>query len=165
METKKKHSIFHSHKPWHLHGVPGRSRWKASRMAVVPQFDAAKRVANAPVEDGFISFPKKSENTFTIFHLGVILDLRTHYRKNDVPESRGVSSCQGPGGGAMVRTGRVTALCERIHILLQRLAIVAYLLGGWATPLKNMNVNCDEIPNIWEHATNGNQTTNQLSIS
>ena len=25
------------------------------------------------------------------------------------------------------------------------------LVGGWATPLKNMNVNWDdEIPNIWE---------------
>ena len=36
------------------------------------------------------------------------------------------------------------------------------LVGGWATPLKNMNVNWDdEIPNIWENSKNGNQTTNQ----
>ena len=27
-----------------------------------------------------------------------------------------------------------------------------YLVGGWATPLKNMKVNWDDdIPNIWEH--------------
>ena len=36
------------------------------------------------------------------------------------------------------------------------------LLGGWATPLKNMNVNWDdEIPNISGKIKNGNQTTNQ----
>ena len=37
-----------------------------------------------------------------------------------------------------------------------------YLVGGWATPLKNMEVNWDDIPNIWENAKNGNQTTNQI---
>ena len=39
----------------------------------------------------------------------------------------------------------------------------AWLVGGWATPLKNMNVNWDDdIPNIWENSKNGNQTTNQM---
>ena len=38
------------------------------------------------------------------------------------------------------------------------------LVGGWATSLKNMNVNGDdEIANIWE-IENGNQTTNQYII-
>ena len=42
---------------------------------------------------------------------------------------------------------------------------VCLLVGGWATPLKNMNVNWDdEIPNIWENTKNGNQTTNQFTI-
>ena len=41
--------------------------------------------------------------------------------------------------------------------------IQAYLVGGWATPLKDMNVNWDDQqPNIWENSKNGNQTTNQL---
>ena len=36
------------------------------------------------------------------------------------------------------------------------------LVGGWATPLKNMHVNWDDdIPNIWENSKNGNQTTKQ----
>ena len=30
----------------------------------------------------------------------------------------------------------------------------SYLVGGWATPLKNMKVNWDDdIPNIWENKT------------
>ena len=38
-----------------------------------------------------------------------------------------------------------------------------YLVGGWATPLKNIKVNWDdEIPNIWENAKLMFQTTNQL---
>ena len=37
------------------------------------------------------------------------------------------------------------------------------LVGGWATPLKNMKVNWDdEIPNISGKIKNGNQTTNQF---
>ena len=37
------------------------------------------------------------------------------------------------------------------------------LVGGWATPLKNMNVIWDdEIPNINGKIENGNQTTHQL---
>ena len=36
------------------------------------------------------------------------------------------------------------------------------LVGGWFTPLKNMNVNWDDdIPNINGKIKNGNQTTNQ----
>ena len=43
--------------------------------------------------------------------------------------------------------------------------MVFILVGGWATPLKNMKVNWDdEIPNIWENKIHGNQTTNQLLI-
>ena len=35
------------------------------------------------------------------------------------------------------------------------------LVGGWATPLKNMKVSWDDdIPNIWENKIHGNQTTN-----
>ena len=41
--------------------------------------------------------------------------------------------------------------------------LVRYLVGGSATPLKNMKVHWDdEIPNIWENKIHGNQTTNQL---
>ena len=37
------------------------------------------------------------------------------------------------------------------------------LVGGWATPLKNMKVNWDDdIPNIYGKIKNGNQTTNQI---
>ena len=40
------------------------------------------------------------------------------------------------------------------------------LVGGQATPLKNMNVNWDdEIPNIYGKIKNGNQTTNQWWFS
>ena len=39
------------------------------------------------------------------------------------------------------------------------------LVGGWATPLKNMKVNWDdEIPNNHGKITNGNQTTNQILV-
>ena len=37
------------------------------------------------------------------------------------------------------------------------------LVGGWATPLKNMKVNRDDyFPNISGKIKNGNQTTNQF---
>ena len=37
------------------------------------------------------------------------------------------------------------------------------LVGGWATPLKNMKVNWDDdIPKISGNIKNGNQTTNQI---
>ena len=46
-----------------------------------------------------------------------------------------------------------------------KITINGLLVGGWATPLKNMNVNWDdEIPNIWENKIDGNQTTNQTKI-
>ena len=37
------------------------------------------------------------------------------------------------------------------------------LVGGWATPLKNMtsSIGMISIPNIWENKIHGNQTTNQ----
>ena len=35
------------------------------------------------------------------------------------------------------------------------------MVGGIPTPLKNMNVNWDEIPNIWKNK-NMFQTTNQI---
>ena len=39
----------------------------------------------------------------------------------------------------------------------------SFLVGGWATPLKNMNVIWDDdIPNISGKIKNGNQTTNQF---
>ena len=39
------------------------------------------------------------------------------------------------------------------------------LVGGWATPLKNMKLNWDDdIPNIWQQKKNGNQTTQQNAI-
>ena len=39
------------------------------------------------------------------------------------------------------------------------------LVGGWATPLKNMKASWDDdIPKIWENRIHGNQTTNQPSI-
>ena len=40
-----------------------------------------------------------------------------------------------------------------------------FLVGGWATPLKNMNVNWDDdIPNISGKINNGNQTTKQFQM-
>ena len=39
---------------------------------------------------------------------------------------------------------------------------VWYLVGGWATPLKNMNVNWDDDSQLNGKIKNGNQTTNQL---
>ena len=41
--------------------------------------------------------------------------------------------------------------------------IRSILVGGWATPLKNMSSSSIGmiIPNIWEIFKNGNQTTNQ----
>ena len=57
-------------------------------------------------------------------------------------ESPGASSsCIEPGGA-------LTCLSKAI----KQLASEAYLVGGWATPLKNMKVNWDdEIPNIWKN--------------
>ena len=41
--------------------------------------------------------------------------------------------------------------------------IYTLLVGGWATPVKNMKVNWDDdIPNINGKIKNGNQTTNQI---
>ena len=41
--------------------------------------------------------------------------------------------------------------------------IIVYLVGGWATPLKNMEVNWDdEIPFLCGKIKHGNQTTKQL---
>ena len=42
-------------------------------------------------------------------------------------------------------------LCQKVKIS-RRVVQGYYLVGGWATPLKNMKVNWDdEIPNIWEN--------------
>ena len=39
-----------------------------------------------------------------------------------------------------------------------------YLVGGWATSLKNMKVNWDDYSQyFWENKIDGNHTTNQLS--
>ena len=63
-------------------------------------------------------------------------------------ECQGLLSCYHP----MEKNGLISTM-------------VFILVGGWATPLKNMKVNWDdEIPNIWENKIHGNQTTNQLLI-
>ena len=54
-----------------------------------------------------------------------------------------------------------------LFVVIYSLQINPYiflLVGGWATPLKNMNVNWDDdIPNTWENKKNdGNQTSNQF---
>ena len=43
---------------------------------------------------------------------------------------------------------------KHFPLIVQTIAST-YLVGGWATPLKNMNVNWDdEIPNTWENEKN-----------
>ena len=52
---------------------------------------------------------------------------------------------------------------ESYHYDVGKTIINHPLLGGWATPLKNMKVSWDDdIPNINGKIENGNQTTNQI---
>ena len=55
--------------------------------------------------------------------------------------------------GGLRHGGYIAIGIHLIHLIL---------VGGWATPLKNMKVNWDDdIPNISGKIKNGNQTTNQ----
>ena len=51
---------------------------------------------------------------------------------------------------------------KRNWIKLNQIASIMWLVGGSATPLKNMKVNWLILPNIWENKIHGNQTTNHV---
>ena len=85
-----------------------------------------------------------------IIHNGHLPQLLTHKKAPDVARSLG-----------LVPQGLQHAAS---WIFLGKQALQLRLVGGWATPLKNMKVNWDDIPNINGKIKNGNQTTNQCLI-